>query len=162
GAIMDRSGHVLAQSVEARYVYADPGLIEDKDVQPVAEALRPLLGRPTSELVPLLKRKHRADGSVDRFEYLARGVDIATGDAVAPLNLPGIRVVRDERRTQPGHDLAANLIGFTRSDGDGLTGLTGLEAAYDDLLSGVNGKRIFEHGQGDLGTKIPGGYEEVQ
>ncbi|OLE26892.1 MAG: hypothetical protein AUG44_11635 [Actinobacteria bacterium 13_1_20CM_3_71_11] len=159
GAIMDRSGHVLAQSVEARYVYADPGLIEDKDVAPTAEALRTLIGRPVSELVPLLKRKHRADGTVDRFEYLARGVDIATGDAITALNLPGIRVVRDERRTQPGHDLAANLIGFTGSDG---SGLTGLEAAYDDQLSGVNGKRIFEHGQGDLGTKIPGGYEETQ
>jgi cell division protein FtsI (penicillin-binding protein 3) len=158
GAITDRSGHVLAQSIEARYVYADPSLISGKDVQPTAEALRTLIGRPVSELVPLLSRKKRADGSKDQFEYLARGVDIATGDAVAALNLPGIRVARDERRTQPGHDLAANLIGFTGADG---SGLTGLEAAYDGQLSGVDGKRIFEHGQGDLGTKIPGGYEET-
>jgi cell division protein FtsI (penicillin-binding protein 3) len=108
-------------------------------------------------LVPILSRRKRADGSRDQFEYLARGVDIATGNAVAALNLPGIRVARDERRIEPGHDLAANLIGFTGADG---TGLTGLEAAYDAQLSGVDGKRIFEHGQGDLGTKIPGGYEE--
>jgi cell division protein FtsI (penicillin-binding protein 3) len=158
GAITDRAGHVLAQSIEARYVYADPSLIPAKDVQPTAEALRALLGRPVSELVPLLRGKPRPDGSKDEFEYLARGVDIATGDAVTALNLPGIRVARDERRAQPGHDLAANLIGFTGADG---SGLTGLEAAYDDQLSGVDGKRIFEHGQGDLGTKIPGGYEET-
>jgi len=116
-----------------------------------------VLGRPVSELVPILSRKTRADGSKDLFEYLARGVDIATGEAVKALNLPGIRVVRDERRSAPGHDLAANLIGFTGSDG---SGLTGLEAAYDDQLSGVDGQRVFETGHGDLGTQIPGGFEE--
>ena len=157
GAIIDRAGHVLAQSIEARYVYADPSLISAKDVAPTAEALRTVLGRPVSELVPILSRKTRADGSKDLFEYLARGVDIATGEAVKALNLPGIRVVRDERRSAPGHDLAANLIGFTGSDG---SGLTGLEAAYDDQLSGVDGQRVFETGHGDLGTQIPGGFEE--
>ena len=157
GAILDEAGHVLAQSVEARHVFADPSKISDKDVLPNAEALRGLLGRPVSELVPLMSRKKRADGSIDEFEYLARGVDIATGNAVKALNLPGIGVGRDQRRSAPGHDLAANLIGFTGHDG---TGLTGLEAAFDPLLSGVDGVRTFEAGQGDLGTKIPGGYEE--
>ena len=157
GAILDRSGTVLAHSVDARYVYADPSKISAKDVMSNAAALRDLLGRPVSELVPLMSRKKRADGSVDQFEYLARGVDIATGNAVEALNLPGIGVVRDERRDEPGHDLAANLIGFTGYDG---SGLTGLEAAFDPVLAGANGTRVFETGHGDLGTKIPGGYEE--
>ena len=47
------------------------------------------------------------------------------------LDLPGIGVHRDERREVPGDDLAANLIGFTSQDMDGLEGL---EARYDDLL----------------------------
>ena len=157
GAIEDRSGHVLAQSVAARYVYADPSLISAKEVQPTAEALRSVLGIPSSELIPKLSRKKRPDGRTDMFEYLARGVDIGTGNAVKALNLPGIGVGRDERRTEPGRDLAANLIGFTGSDG---SGLTGLEAAYDDQLAGTDGLRIFETGNGDLGTQIPGGYEE--
>ncbi len=157
GTIVDRAGNVLAQSIEARYVYADPSKISAKDVQPNAEALRALIGKPVSELVPLMSRKKRADGSIDQFEYLARGVDIATGNAVEALNLPGIGVARDERRTAPGHDLAANLIGFTGYDGGGLTGL---EAAVDPLLAGVDGSRDFETGHGDLGTKIPGGYED--
>jgi cell division protein FtsI (penicillin-binding protein 3) len=157
GAILDRSGHVLAQSVAARYVYADPSLVPANDVEPVAEALRAQLGIPTSELIPKLSRKKRADGSKDQFEYLARGVDIQTGNAITTLNLPGIGVGRDERRTVPGRDLAANLIGFTGSDG---SGLTGIEAAYDNQLAGVDGLRMFETGNGDLGTQIPGGYEE--
>ena len=97
GAILDRSGHVLAQSVAARYVYADPSLVPANDVEPVAEALRAQLGIPTSELIPKLSRKKRADGSKDQFEYLARGVDIQTGNAITTLNLPGIGVGRDER-----------------------------------------------------------------
>src|SRR5213078_2560481 len=145
GSILDRSGNVLAHSVEARFVFADPSKIGASDVQPNAAALRALLGRPVSELVPLMQRKKRADGSVDQFEYLARGVDIATGNAIEALNLPGIGVGRDERRTEPGHDLAANLLGFTGYDS---SGLTGLEAAYDQLLSGVDGSGCSRPGGG--------------
>ena len=42
GAIFDRTGAVLAHSVEARYVYADPELVEDPAA--AADALSPLLG----------------------------------------------------------------------------------------------------------------------
>lgn len=156
GAIYDRNHHVLAQSIEARYVYADPSQIADKDVQSTAEALRDLLGIPVSELVPKLARKVRADGTKDEFEYLARRVDIATGDAVVARKLHGIYVQRDELRTDPGNDLAANLIGFTGNDN---TGLVGLEAKYNSLLAGQDGVRKFEVGSGGL-VQIPGGYDE--
>lgn len=158
GAIYDRDRNVLAQSVEARTVYADPSKIKAKDVVPTANALRDLLGIKASDLIEKLSRKKRADGSVDMFEYLARGVDIATGNAVVAHDLPGIGVIRDEVRTEPGNDLAANLIGFTGYDGNGVVGL---ESAYDNVLAGQNGSRIFEVGNSD-GTlvQIPGGYNE--
>jgi cell division protein FtsI (penicillin-binding protein 3) len=96
-----------------------------------------------------------------RFEYLARGVSISTGAAVSALNLAGIGVRRDERRNVPGHDLAANLIGFTGRD---LTGLGGLEASYDEVLRGIDGRRTFEIGQPDgkvnLDHEIPGGFHQ--
>ena len=159
GSIYDRGRHVLAHSVEAAYVFADPSMIDGNQVGRVADALRQALGVPTSDLVPRLSRKTRADGTRDEFEYLARGVSLAVGAQVKALNLPGIGVGRDEVRDQPGHDLAANLIGFTSADGHGLLGL---EASYEDLLAGQNGQRTFEVGNGDLGTQIPGGYEEEQ
>jgi cell division protein FtsI (penicillin-binding protein 3) len=154
GAIVDRNGAVLAHSVEARFVYADPGLVVDP-VEAAAE-LQPLLGIPASELAGRMRPATRPDGRPSRFEWLARGVDIATGDEIVALNLPGIGVDRDERRIVPGNDLAANLIGFT---GDDLAGLEGLEAAYDGLLRGVDGRRTYESGQGaSLDREIPGGY----
>ena len=94
-----------------------------------------------------------------RFEYLARGVDgRQRRRGSSALNLPGIGVDRDERREVPGHDLAANIIGFTGRD---LTGLAGIEASYDELLRGVDGERTFEVGPAaNLDHEIPGGYAQ--
>nr|WP_246278546.1 penicillin-binding protein 2 [Phytohabitans rumicis] len=153
GAIYDRDGAVLAHSVEARYVAVDP--VDVTDIPRTAAALSPVLGMSQSDLAPKLVQRTRPGGGQSRFEYLARGVDIATAERVKALKLPGVIVDRDERREVPGADLAANLIGFTSQD---LSGLEGLEARYDELLRGVNGKRIFEVGQGSLSAEIPGGY----
>ncbi|MEV6599455.1 penicillin-binding transpeptidase domain-containing protein [Actinoplanes sp. NPDC051346] len=153
GSILDRSGAVLAHSVEARYVYADPELV--KDPVQAATQLSPLLGVPKSELVRLMAKKKRPGGGASRFEFLARGVDIAVADKIEKLNLAGIGSRRDERRDVPGADLAANLIGFT---GEDHTGLEGIEARYDELLRGTNGLKVYETGRGDLAKEIPGGY----
>lgn len=154
GAIFDRDGAVLAHSVDARFVYADPLLVTDPDR--TAEALQPLLGVPASELAERMRPQPREDGTASRFEWLARGVDLSTAEAIEALNLPGIALDQDERRIVPGNDLAANLIGFTGAD---LSGLEGLEAAFDEALRGVDGERTYEGGTGaSLDREIPGGY----
>ena len=154
GAIVDRDGKPLAHSVEARYIYADPTQVQD--VEKTANALAPVLGQigiPKSELIPKLTPHKNNSGRPVMFEYLARGVDIEIGDAVTALNLAGVRSARDERREVPGHDLAASVIGFTGSD---LKGRTGLEKKYNQVLTGVDGERVFESGQGKLDREIPG------
>jgi cell division protein FtsI (penicillin-binding protein 3) len=156
GSILDRDGTVLAHSVEARFVAADPALVQD----PVRTAaiLSPLIGVAQSKLIPLLTPHNRPGGGQSRFEYLAQGVDISVGERIAAMkDLKGIVVKEDERRDEPGADLAANLIGFTGADN---SGLEGLEARYDSLLRGTDGERIFEIGKGDLNKQIPGGYEK--
>ncbi|AGL15523.1 peptidoglycan glycosyltransferase [Actinoplanes sp. N902-109] len=153
GSILDRNGAVLAHSVEARYIYADPEMV--KDPQAVAAQLSPLLGVAQSRLVQLMAKNELPGGGESRFEYLARGVDISTANTINKLDLAGIGSGRDERRDVPGADLAANLIGFT---GEDHTGLEGLEARYDDLLRGTDGKKVYETGRGDLAKQIPGGY----
>ncbi|MGA4730106.1 penicillin-binding transpeptidase domain-containing protein [Micromonospora taraxaci] len=156
GAIYDSTGAPLARSVEARYVYADP--TEVKDPAGTARALSPLLGIPASKLVDLMKPRKLEGGKTSTFAYLARGVEIATAKRVQALELPGIGVHRDERRDVPGGDLAANLIGFTSQD---MAGLEGLEARFEDVLAGQDGKRVYEAGLGDLAAPIPGGYSRT-
>ncbi|MFJ2081678.1 peptidoglycan D,D-transpeptidase FtsI family protein [Micromonospora chokoriensis] len=156
GAIYDSTGAPLARSVEARYVYADPTEVEDP--AGTARALSPLLGIPASKLVDLMKPRKLESGKTSTFAYLARGVEIATAKQVQALELPGIGVHRDERRDVPGGDLAANLIGFTSQD---MAGLEGLEARFEDVLAGQDGKRVYEAGLGDLAAPIPGGYSRT-
>ncbi|MCW6010215.1 penicillin-binding protein 2 [Micromonospora sp. CPCC 205371] len=155
GAIYDRNGKVPAQSAGAGSVAVDPDLVTAP--AKTSAALSPLLGIPQSDLIGMLRKRTQPGGGASRFEYLARGVSIATGEEVKKLELPEIIVKRDERRDVPGHDLAANIIGFT---GDGLNGLEGIEARYDELLRGVNGKRVYEIGNGNLAAEIPGGYRK--
>ncbi|BBH66943.1 penicillin-binding protein PbpB [Actinoplanes sp. OR16] len=157
GSILDSSGAVLAHSVEARYVYADPenaGL--QKNIAGTAAKLAPLLRVPASELAVGMERKQSL-GRWLKFRYLARGVDVGIADKIDDMELPGIYTHTDERRDVPGKDLAANLIGFT---GDDHHGLEGLEARYDELLHGTDGKRVFEVGKGSLNVQITGGYEQ--
>jgi cell division protein FtsI (penicillin-binding protein 3) len=161
GSIVDRSGAVLARSVEARYVYADPMLI--KDARVAAARLSPLLGIAPSRLTRLMAKQKRPGGADSRFEYLARGVDIPLARAVDGLGLAGIGTGRDERRDVSGADLASNLIGFT---GDDRTGLEGLEARYDDVLRGQDGRLVHERGNprvddGRLAKEIPSGRHRL-
>ncbi|MGH3661946.1 MAG: peptidoglycan D,D-transpeptidase FtsI family protein [Micromonosporaceae bacterium] len=151
GAILDRNGAVLAHSVEARYVYADPEMVERP--QAVAALLSPVLGVPKSTLAEKMREGVRSDGRAVRFVYLARAVNVSVGEQVSALNIKGVGVHRDERREVPGHDLAANLIGFTGDEG---RGLSGLEAHHDTLLRGKNGERVDEIGLN--GVPIPDGY----
>jgi cell division protein FtsI (penicillin-binding protein 3) len=157
GSILDRNGNVLAHSVEARYVYADPENKDlQKDVAGTAAKLAPLLGVPQSELFENMQRK-QVLGQWSKFRYLDRGVDLSVADRIDALDLPGIYTHSDERRDVPGGDLASNLIGFTGEEG---RGLEGLEARYDDLLHGTDGKRVFEIGTGKLNKPIPGGFQQ--
>ncbi|GLY93472.1 hypothetical protein Acsp02_07280 [Actinoplanes sp. NBRC 103695] len=156
GSILDRSGAPLAHSVEARYIYADPEMVEDP--AKAAALLSPLLGVAPSKLLAQMTKKKRPGGGSVNFVYLARGVDVPVADKIAAMNLKGIREDRDERRDVPGADLAANLIGFT---GEDHTGLEGLEARYDELLRGTDGKRVYETGRGDLDKEIPGGFHKL-
>ncbi|MFF5172088.1 peptidoglycan D,D-transpeptidase FtsI family protein [Micromonospora sp. NPDC000089] len=157
GAILDRTGAPLARSIEARYVFADPTLIKDREA--TARALSPLLGLPVSDLADKMKRRPLPGGTGEsKFQYLARGVDISVAKQILALDLSGIGTHRDERREVPGGDLAANLVGFVSQD---MNGLEGLEARYDDLLEGKDGQRLYEAGLGDLDAPIPGGYSQT-
>lgn len=151
GAIVDRNGELLAFSAAARYVYADPEVVEDPAA--AAKLLTPLLGMPESELTDKMQPRTTPDGSPSRFQYLARGVDISVGNTIDELDIPGVNVAYDERREVPGHDLAANVLGFTGSEGEGLAGI---ESSYEDVLRGEDGDRKYEVSA--TGQEIPGGF----
>ena len=135
GAIFDREGEPLAISVDLQTIFADPALVED----PATEAARlaPVLGMDVGEL----EEKLRGSIPGDRHEYIARQVEPKVAKKIGKLALPGIYMESEPKRYYPGGRLASHVLGFANIDGEGLEGV---EAAYEDILKGVPGRRVLE------------------
>ena len=146
GDLIDRDGQVLATTVDARAVYADPRDVTD--AQATAALLSPMLGVPVPDLLAKLTRPHTA------FVYLARALepDVARAAvaAAAEAKLGGIASLPERKRIYPEAQVAANLTGFVSRDGKGLAGL---EYGLDRLLRGTDGWQKVEIGRN--GQQIP-------
>ncbi|MGI9602590.1 MAG: peptidoglycan D,D-transpeptidase FtsI family protein, partial [Acidimicrobiales bacterium] len=148
GAIVDRNGLLLAGSVLRSSVTANPRLV--RDPAGTAQQLSPLLGRPAAELERQLRRD-------SYFAFLARQVDDDVAEAVAELGLPGIQLDQEPARTNPGGDNYARAV-LGRADLDSI-GISGLEAQYDDILTGDPGEFLLE--RATTGALIPSGQQQV-
>lgn len=135
GEILDRNGAPLAASIGGLTLTADPTLTGENAPQ-IARILKEKLADQVDyfDLIDLL----RAPNS--RFEYLAKDVPEwqadAALDALRKAKLTGVFTERESLRTYPGRSLAANLIGYTNADGQGVAGL---ERQYEKRLAGQDG-----------------------
>ena len=110
GAIYDRNGEVLAESVTKQTVVADPLLITHPAT--IADALSPVLGIPVGQL-----RSDLTEPS--GFVYLAHRVPNAVAAKVTALDLAGINLVPESQRVQPDGQLALPVVGSTGWNGTG-------------------------------------------
>lgn len=147
GTIYDRNGLVLATSVDATTIYANPS--EVTDVDGTAAKLAEVLGGEQKDYIDLIKRKKKT------FTYIKRQVDVEVADRVKALDLDGIYFIEDTKRAYPNGAIGGQVIGFCNVDGEGITGL---ELQYDDVLRGTPGTYTAEHSRD--GIPIPGGVHE--
>src|SRR5690625_1535151 len=143
GTIYDRNGTVLATSFSAEAVYAVP--VEVQNPAETAAVLSSILGTDIDWLEERLQRR-----VLD--VWLALELDPETARAVRQADLPGIYVTERPARFYPFGKLAANVIGFSGIDNQGLEGL---EGHYDELLRGVQGMILRERDA--RGRAIPDG-----
>ncbi len=87
------------------------------------------------ELVTAMKDKDKG------FVYVARQVDDDKADQLRALDLAGVTVYREDRRTLPGGNTGRSVIGLTDIDGKGIAGL---EKQYDNVLGGKAGEETLE------------------
>lgn len=122
--ITDRNGVLLATSVTAFSLYADPERIWD----PVetARALRTVF--PQMDEAALVRKL----SSRSRFEFIQRRLTPSQKRAVWELAQPGLEFVEESRRVYPQGALAGHLLGLSNRDGDPITGI---ERAMDDRLT---------------------------
>jgi cell division protein FtsI (penicillin-binding protein 3) len=146
GAISDRDGVPMAETVAAHRLVADPTMVND------APAVAAVLSRRLRVSYFDLLRNLRAEDS--RYEFLARRVLPAQVEAVMGeldrRDLTGVYVEDDPLRSYPAGDVASNMLGFVGTDGKGLAGL---EYALDETLSGRNGHATYMTDA--AGTRIP-------
>ena len=140
GTITDRSGVPLATTIDSVNVFADQTRVENPAL--TARMLAPFVDVD----VATLERGLVGDR---QFEYLAKDVDVERWIGIADLELDGIHAERTHRRTYPGSELGANILGFVDASGVGQAGveqvfnptLTGRDGSFSDLRDG-NGRRI--------------------
>ncbi len=130
GSIVDANGTDLAVSEPAVDVAATPYLI--KDAPAVAARLAPLLGRPEDELLRQLARHDTG------FAYLARHVPAGRAQKIEKLEIEGLELIPQYRRTYPRGWMASQLLGAVGTDGQGLGGL---EYSLDPRVRGSDGER---------------------
>jgi len=136
GDILDRYGRVLAYSVDADSVYGVPSEIENagKAASMLCAALTDCASKEQDALTARLRQKRA-------FVYVRRRVTPPQARRIADLDLQGIGFIKEDRRFYPKKELAAQLLGFVGVDNKGLAGI---EAAYDNEISGALGKLLYQ------------------
>jgi cell division protein FtsI (penicillin-binding protein 3) len=143
GAITDRTGVPLAESVDGLMLVADPTMTRQH-----ASAIATIVARRLSvDYFELLQRLRKPD---TQFQYLARQVPSTLARSVLAEierhGYTGVDVRRDPVRDYPAKDVAANVIGFMNAQGDAAEGA---ELMFDTTLSGVDGSATYETGGGN-------------
>lgn len=144
GTIYDRNGNVLATTVDATTIYANP--IDVQDAQTTAEAIAGVLGGTADDYIDSLTRTDTS------FVYIKRKADVDVAAQLKALNLPGIYFLDDSKRVYPYEGVGSQVIGLSNVDNKGISGI---ELQYDDVLSGTDGRMLVQTGLN--GTPISGG-----
>ena len=167
GSIYDANGTTLAQSSTVWDVTISPHNIdlsntkakEQYDIKAKAliekgETPEPyvdraeLISQKLSELlgVDYSKIKTACADTAKQYYMVKRKVEKPEANEITAfmnengLNSDDIYLWPTSKRYYPNDSLASNIIGFTNFDGDGVYGL---EAYYDDYLSGTDGKAVY-------------------
>jgi stage V sporulation protein D (sporulation-specific penicillin-binding protein) len=145
GTIYDRNGVPLAESAMRYSAFADP--TEIKKPRATTTALASVLHMDQGELYATLRRPGT------RFVRLKRHLADATADRIAALRLRGVGLQLEPARRYPQGTAAAQTLGFVGAEAT-QPGLAGLEASFNRVLSGHNGRLVAEIDA--RGALIPG------
>jgi cell division protein FtsI/penicillin-binding protein 2 len=136
GVIRDRSGAILATTVELRSLYAIPSQMKDRDGKDirsaVATALAPILGERAEVL-------RAAFESGAEWLFVRRRLPEETAARIAALHLAGLGFELEPKRLYPNGAVGAQVLGFVNDDG---LGQYGVEGRYNEALGGTPGRLV--------------------
>ena len=133
GTIFDRNGVVLASSVPARAIWANPEDFE-ADAKQRSQLAR-LLDLSPEELRRRIANEDRS------FVYLRRQLDPEIAQRIEALHISGVHSAKESRRQYPEGAVTSHLLGFTGFTKVGEHGLEGVEREFEAMLGGQPGLR---------------------
>ena len=135
GTIYDRNGVTLAMSASVETVTVNPTNISKDNKEKVAKALSDIFELDYEKVLKKVSKKTSIETVIKKVEKEK------TDELRKWMNengiTSGINIDEDTKRYYPYGNLASHIIGFTGSDNQGLGGI---EAKYNEILSGVQGK----------------------
>ncbi|QGG56902.1 PASTA domain-containing protein [Paenibacillus sp. B01] len=178
GTISDRNGTLLAMNIPAYSVVVDPKMLDKVGLAAEAsQGLAKVLGKPEAEV--LQQATYRNDkGELVQYRMLrpqGYQIDKAKADEVLALRKAlaesykkrtgktlregsvGIVLEESSKRYYPNNFLAAHVLGYMNKEGQPVTGL---EAGFNDLLKGQDGKIVYEKDGNRV--QVASGRAEVQ
>lgn len=140
GTIYDSNGNVLAQSASVWNVFIDPLNIKDKQRDLIVDEFANLFGYDADEK----KEFYDKTNHQNHYELVEKKVENNIKEKLSKFvsknELGGcIGTEQTTKRYYPYGTLASSVIGFTGADDQGLSGI---EAYYDEQLTGTNGRII--------------------
>ena len=148
GDILDCKGTKLAISEKVYNLIIDCKAVLEKEefMEPTLTALGNCFPQVNKTEIKnyILKNPNRRYYVVDKqltYDEISDFVEIQNNKKENP-NVQGVWFEEEFKRMYPNGSLACDVIGFTLkgADGSGFTGNYGLEAYYDDILNGSNGR----------------------
>lgn len=132
GIISDRNGEVIADNRSTFSVFLRPNAVVNAEY--TATILSGIFSADPQKLLKKIESGKISEVAV------ARQVEKDSIEKLISYNLPGVYYSRDNTRTYAYGDLLCQVLGFTSSDG---SGVSGIEKYYDNLLSGKNGEIMY-------------------
>lgn len=141
GKIYDRNGVVLADNVTTTSLVLIPSQIKDKKY--ATEKLAEILNVSYDTMSEHVYK----NTSIERVHPFGRRLDYSVAEKIEKLNIEGVYLVRESKRSYPYGSMLSHTLGFVGIDNQGLSGI---ELEYDDYLTGEYGAiKYFSDAKGN-------------
>ncbi|MFQ8678149.1 MAG: penicillin-binding transpeptidase domain-containing protein [Enterococcus avium] len=177
GTIFDRNGEVIAEDATSYSIYAilsesyvngnEKLYAQEKNFDDLASILNKYLGIKEKTALKTLKSGLNSDGTSKYYqvEFGNKGKNISEEtkqnieDAMKKDKVKGLYFTEHTDRMYPNGNFASHFIGYAQPDKkESLVGMMGVEAAYDDVLKGKDGKVVYQKDENQ--RPIPGSIAE--
>ena len=141
GLIYDRNMDILADNLTTTSLVLIPNQIKDKEY--CTSELSKILNVSYDEMKKHVYKKT----SIERVHPEGRKLSNEIADKITNLNIEGVYLVKEAKRTYPYSDNLSHVLGYVGIDNQGLSGL---ELKYNEYLTGKSGSiKYFSDAKGN-------------